>query len=95
MAYGLKALTTPPQNRNLCTILKQEKNQPAQCQDNVTESEIRAWCWRPGLPVGHIYIVLYMVYASINQAPISSSLHGSNTGGAVQIVVSDSAYLGY
>ena len=27
----------------------------AKCQDNVTEWDIRLWCWWPGFPVGQQY----------------------------------------
>ena len=30
----------------------------AQCQDNVSEWDIRSWCWQPGLPVGWHYKVM-------------------------------------
>ena len=34
-----------------------KKDWLAQCQDNVIESDIRSWCWWPGLPVGQSYKV--------------------------------------
>ena len=27
----------------------------AQCQDNLTEWNIKSWCWQDGLPVGQHY----------------------------------------
>ena len=36
-------------------LLGQDKDWFAQCQDHVTEWEIRSWCWRPDFPVGQHY----------------------------------------
>ena len=30
----------------------------AQCQDNVTEWDVRPWCWQPGFPMGQNYIIM-------------------------------------
>ena len=34
----------------------------AQWKDNITEWDIRSWCWQPGLPVGQHYKVTMILH---------------------------------
>ena len=40
-----------------------------QGQDNVTEWDIRSWCWRPGFPVGQHYKVAIAALSQISTSP--------------------------
>ena len=38
-------------------LLGEDKDWLTQCQDKVTDWDIKSWCWRPGVPVGQQYKV--------------------------------------
>ena len=50
-------------------LLGYEKDWLVQCQNNVTEWDIRSWCWQPGLPVFQHYEIMMNVQSQVGTHP--------------------------
>ena len=44
-------------------LLGQDKDWLGQCQDNVSEWDIKSWCYGPGFPLGQHYEVVMSVHS--------------------------------
>ena len=58
MTYNLDTYNTVEWRASL---VEEGRDCLSQCEDNVTESQIRPWGWPPGVPVGQYYKVTMSV----------------------------------